>query len=63
VALTWSMLAAGIGAFVYPAEQWNSNPLDVDRHHERLWDWTDMQIVRAARQRWNDRNFMLFREP
>lgn len=63
VALTWSILAAGIGAFVYPAEQWNSNPLDVDRHHERLWDWSDMQVVRAVRQGWNDRNFMLFRDP
>ena len=46
--LTWSAITAA-PAFVYPHERWNGTPLDVDRHHERLWDWSDPQILRCWR--------------
>jgi len=62
VCLAWSVVVAGLGAFVYPVEQWNSLPVDVDLHHERLWDWQDSQIPRALRAGWNPQNFGLFSE-
>lgn len=34
--LAWSIVVAGTGAFMYPSEQWNTNPVDVDQHRERL---------------------------
>jgi hypothetical protein len=58
--LAWSILAAGTGAFVYPAEQWNMLPADVDRNHARLWEWQDSQLRRAARSDWSPQNFSLF---
>jgi hypothetical protein len=41
-----------VGAFCYPSPRpvdWNTTPQDVDLVHGRLWDWTDMQIVRLVR--------------
>jgi hypothetical protein len=61
LALAWSIGVAALGAFVYPAEAWNSAPSDVDRSHERQWDWRDTQIRRALETSPNDRNFMLFK--
>ncbi len=58
--LVWSIVVAGLGAFVYPNERWNTNPLDIDRHHFRLWDWRDTQISRALRSRPSPQNFNLF---
>lgn len=60
VALAWSVAVAAIGAFNYPEGRWNAMPLDVDRHHERLWDWSDMQILRAWHAGPNGQNFTLF---
>jgi hypothetical protein len=59
-ALAWSVLVAGTGAFVYPNEQWNSDPAEVDLNHERLWDWHDPQFVRCWRAGWSPSNFRLF---
>ena len=59
-AAVWSVVVAGTGAFVYPDERWNVDPRDVDRHHERLWDWSDLQIVRCWGTGSNTRNFNLF---
>lgn len=56
-ALAWSIAVAALGAFVYPADAWNTNPSDVDRDHARLWDWRDSQIARSARTGWNPGNF------
>lgn len=61
--LTWSMAVAATGAFVFPNERWNLNPEDVDRHHERLWDWSDMQIVRCWHSGPSPQNFSLFERP
>ena len=59
-ALAWSVTVAAIGAFNYPQDRWNSDPLDVDRNHERLWDWSDNQIRRAWDAGFNAQNFTLF---
>jgi hypothetical protein len=59
LALTWSIGVAGVGAFCYPNESWNTTPSNVDRNHSRLWDWHDLQIVRAARAGPSPRNFTL----
>jgi hypothetical protein len=59
-ALAWSIVLAGTGAFVYPHEEWNSSPTDVDRHHARLWDFSDPQFVRCWTSGWNSSSFRLF---
>jgi hypothetical protein len=58
--LAWSIAAAGAGAFIYPADAWNTDPADVDRAHDRLWDWRDSQLERCARAPWSPQNFSLF---
>lgn len=58
--LAWSIAVAATGAFVFPHERWNLTPDDVDRHHERLWDWSDVQIVRCWRAGPSPQNFSLF---
>jgi hypothetical protein len=35
-----------IGAFCYPSS-WEKSPVDVDLHHERLWDWRDNELTRC----------------
>jgi hypothetical protein len=58
--LLWSIAVAGMGAFVYPNERWNTMPEDVDRHHERLWDLRDTQIRRVFQAERSPQNFDLF---
>ena len=58
--LGWSLAVAGLGAFVYPNDGWNTDPDDVDRHHERLWDVTDSQIPRAIHAPFSPQNFDVF---
>ena len=36
------------------------DPVDVDRTHERLWDWSDMQIARTWNAGPSTQNFTLF---
>jgi hypothetical protein len=55
-----SVAIAGIGAFGYPAERWNNEPLEVDTHHERLWDWHDLQIVRCWETGQSPQNYAFF---
>ena len=49
-ALAWSIVLAATGAFFYPHERWNNDPVDVDRDHARLWEWSDPQFVRCWRR-------------
>lgn len=58
LALAWSMVAAGTGAFF--ADNWNTFPDEIDRNHGRLWDWRDPQIVRAWKTGPSPQNFNLF---
>jgi hypothetical protein len=61
VALAWSITTAATGAFFYPHDRWNIDPYDVDRHHERLWQWSDMQFARCWQRGPSPQNFDLFR--
>lgn len=59
VALAWSIAVSALGAFNYPEGRWNNEPGDVDRYHERLWDWSDTQIVRTWQGGPSRQNFTL----
>ena len=59
-ALVWSMAVAATGAFCYPHDMWNTDPLDVDRHHRRLWEVSDTQIRRCWTRGVSPQNFSLF---
>ncbi len=48
-ALAWSVGVQAVGAFCYPGGNWNGSPVDVDRAHERLWDWHDTEIGRTLK--------------
>jgi len=38
-----------VGAFYYPAGNWNEWPVNVDVEPQRCWDWSDTQILRSWR--------------
>jgi hypothetical protein len=59
-ALGWSILVAGTGAFCYPHDAWNVDPVGVDRDHSRLWSITDNQIHRCWARGLSPQNFSLF---
>jgi hypothetical protein len=59
-ALSWSVLVAGTGAFVYPNDVWNLDPANVDRYHRRLWSVRDNQIFRCWERGPSPQNFSLF---
>ena len=59
-ALIWSIAVSATGAFCYPHDQWNTDPVDVDRDHPRLWAWSDPQFVRCWRTGPSPQNFQLF---
>ena len=58
--LAWSIVVAATGAFCYPNDGWNSDPVSVDRAHERLWDVRDSQILRCWSRGLSPQNFSLF---
>jgi hypothetical protein len=58
--LAWSVVVAATGAFMYPNDAWNTSPESVDLHHQRVWDWRDLQIVRAWKRGPSPQNFALF---
>lgn len=60
LALVWSIAVAGAGAFIYPNDAWNTNPDEVDTHHERLWDVRDSQIPRVLHSAPSPQNFNLW---
>jgi hypothetical protein len=55
-----SIAAPAVGAFVYPHEQWNTDPTKIDRDHARPWDVRDFQMLRALRSGRSPQNFQLF---
>ena len=57
--LAWSIVVAAAGAFVYPHEQWNSDPTEIDQDHARLWDFEDSQILRAMTTGPSPQNYQL----
>jgi hypothetical protein len=46
LAVYWSVALQALGAASYPTG-WETDPVDVDVHPERLWDWRDTEISRA----------------
>ena len=36
-----------VGAFYYPAGNWDAWPVSVDREPQRCWDWSDTQVLRS----------------
>lgn len=60
-ALAWSIALAATGAFCYPHDAWNTSPVEVNREHSRLWDWSDPQFVRCWRAGLSPQNFALLR--
>jgi hypothetical protein len=40
-----------IGAYCFPSS-WNLEPVNVDTHHERLWDWRDTELSRCLSETW-----------
>ena len=60
VALAWSIAVSATGAFCYPNDAWNTDPLNVDQAHDRLWDVRDSQIVRCWRRGLSPQNFAMF---
>jgi len=38
-----------IGAFYSPSS-WNLSPKNIDTHHERLWEWTDHELLRCVKE-------------
>jgi hypothetical protein len=38
-----------VGAFYYPAGNWDGQPVNVDREPKRVWDWSDNQLLRSWR--------------
>jgi len=61
-ALAWSITLAATGAFCYPHDAWNTSPVEVNRKHSRLWDWSDPQFVRCWRTGLSPQNFELLRD-
>ena len=60
LALAWSIAVSATGAFCYPHERWNIDPVDVDRQHYRLWAVSDSQIPRCWQRGLSPQNFRLF---
>ena len=58
--LLWSIAVAFAGAFVYPNERFNTDPDEIDEHHERLWTFGDSQLVRMTHTPFSPQNFELF---
>ncbi len=38
-----------VGAFYYPAGNWDASPVDVEVEPQRCWDWSDTQLQRSWR--------------
>lgn len=47
VALAWSLFVHGRAARSWEPWTWNGEPIDVDRHPGRLWDWQDPPFFRG----------------
>jgi len=48
LAVAWGLFVAVYGANAMAPHLWSAQPLDIDLHPERLWDWHDMQILRGT---------------
>jgi hypothetical protein len=60
LAFAWSIATSATGAFCYPHDAWNTDPLNVDQAHGRLWEVRDSQIIRCWRRGLSPQNFAMF---
>jgi hypothetical protein len=49
-AIVFSIAVQLLGILRYTGS-WDGRPVDIDQHHERLWDWRDSVLVRCLRER------------
>ncbi|MDP8257181.1 MAG: hypothetical protein P9M14_15660 [Candidatus Alcyoniella australis] len=61
VLLVYSIFVQGVGALCYPRGDWNDAPVDVDRAPARVWDVSDLQIVREAEAGLDPKPLMVLR--
>ena len=54
ITITLGIAVQLIGAYCFPSS-WNFEPVDVDFHHERLWDWRDNELSRCLVETWKQR--------
>jgi hypothetical protein len=47
VALGWSFFVAVRGATSFAPHGWNRTPIPVNSAPARVWDWSDMQVLRG----------------
>jgi hypothetical protein len=48
-AAAWAVAVQAVGMLCYPSS-WHGSPVNADRHHERLWDWSDSELTRCLRE-------------
>lgn len=56
VGVAWCVGVQAIGVYC-DDNDWNSSPLSVDERPERVWSWSDPQILRALRTGWRGGEF------
>lgn len=49
--LLWSALAHGRAATTWDVWAWNGEPISVDDRPDRVWDWSDIQMLRGIAHR------------
>ncbi len=47
--IVFSVAVQALGAFRY-TRSWDRLPVDIDQHHERLWDWRDSVLIRCLNE-------------
>lgn len=50
-AIAASLFAHARGALFIETHRWNVDPVNIDDHQERVWDWRDPQILRGLMKR------------
>ena len=48
LAVAWSLFVAVYGANAMAPQFWSFQPVNIDLHPERVWEWRDMQIMRGT---------------
>jgi len=46
-AILFSVFVHARGALSVETHRWNIDPVDVDHHQQRVWDWRDLQFLRG----------------
>ncbi|HEV2386570.1 MAG TPA: hypothetical protein VGS20_04870 [Candidatus Acidoferrales bacterium] len=47
VAVAAAIWVQVVGAYYFPSGDWNTTPVSVDEHPERVWDWPDTELART----------------